>query len=83
LNVTGIIYPQYWLQTNHEQTFLGHLALLKAQYCHPQLTGDGGVMCLALLAGWKLDRQVFFVVVIMISNCNSTILPPFNYNPTS
>jgi hypothetical protein len=65
------------LQANVEHTFLRHLALLKAQYCHPWVVGDDGVMCLALLDGWKLDHHAFFFIT-MKSNCNSTMLPPFN-----
>jgi hypothetical protein len=30
MNAIGIVYPQYWLNSKVENTFLAHLALLKA-----------------------------------------------------
>jgi len=78
MNVTRITHSYYWLQIDVEQTFLRHLALLKAQYYHPWVDGDDGVMCLALLDGWKLDQHPFLFIVTMKSNCNSTMLPPFS-----
>jgi hypothetical protein len=49
------------LQADVEQTFPKHLALFKAQYCHPWVAADDGVMCLTLLDGWKLDQHAFFL----------------------
>jgi len=61
--------------------FLGHVALLKAQYHHPMEVSEDDVMCL-VLNGLKLDQQAFFFVVVMNNNCIFTMLPPFNYNLT-
>ncbi len=36
MNVTRIIYPQYWEVANAKVTFVGHLAILKAKFCHPK-----------------------------------------------
>ncbi len=49
-----------------------HLMLFKAQNCHPRAIGDDGVM-LTLLDGLKWDQYVFIFIVIM-KNCNSTML---------
>jgi hypothetical protein len=70
------------LQVNVEQTFPGHRALFKAQYYHPWVNSDDGVMCPTLLDGWKLDKHASFFVVTMKSNCNFAKLPPFNCNST-
>ncbi len=42
MNVLGIIYSQYWLQTNSEFTFVDHLALIKQHYGIKKKVGIDG-----------------------------------------
>jgi hypothetical protein len=35
----GILYPQYWLQLNFEESFAKQLDILKTWYCEPKVVG--------------------------------------------
>jgi len=77
LNVTCIIYLQYWLQPNVKLTFLGHLALLKTQHYHLRTSIETSVMCSFVLDGVALEQQASFFVGIRKNNCVVAMLPPF------
>jgi hypothetical protein len=32
----GVVYPQYWLQSNAKESFCKHLNVIKTIFCHPQ-----------------------------------------------
>jgi hypothetical protein len=55
MDAMGIVYPQYWLQTNANVTFPQHLEVLKNFYCssHPcgqPKDGKYAPMVLAILS---------------------------------
>jgi hypothetical protein len=54
LDAIGVVYPQYWLQANVDNTFPQHLEVLKAFYCTPcpcgvAVDGKSAPMVLAML----------------------------------
>jgi hypothetical protein len=48
MNVTRIIYPQYWMAPDIEATFPIHLMLLKTHFHHPK------TKCFIFIYGWSL-----------------------------
>jgi hypothetical protein len=74
MNATCIIYLQYWLiQPNVATTFLGHLAILKKQYCQNKTMLPIGVSHDLLLDVDLFDEQVSIFFVIMQSNYIATM----------
>jgi hypothetical protein len=62
MDAMGIVYPQYWLQTNANVTFPQHLEVLKNFYCTPRPCGQPKddkyvTMVLIILSSWDLDVQ--------------------------
>jgi hypothetical protein len=55
----GILYPQYWLQPNCEESFAKHLDILKTWYCESKVMGFGksSKVVLALLNRHQLDYE--------------------------
>jgi hypothetical protein len=39
-NAMGILYPQYWLQLNLEESFANQLDTLKTWYCEPKVVNS-------------------------------------------
>jgi hypothetical protein len=79
LNAVGVVYPQYWLQSNVKNTFLQHLEVLKAFYCTPCPCGvvvDGKLapMVHAILLAWDLDVQQGFFKLTMKSSTTQAIV---------
>jgi hypothetical protein len=48
MNAMGIIYPHYWEAFDIKITFLGHLLVLKAKFCHPKPKGVNGTLVVGL-----------------------------------
>jgi hypothetical protein len=65
MNATRIIYPQYWLNSEVENMFPTHLALLKAQYYFEKEADVEGFKVLALFNEQKLDIGTSFFKVTM------------------
>jgi hypothetical protein len=59
LDAMGIVYPQYWLQPQCEESFAKHLEVLKAWYCEPKMLGSSESSSIVhpLLDYWQLDIE--------------------------
>jgi hypothetical protein len=68
INATGIVYPQFWLNSEVENMFL-------SQYCFENEIGVEGLKVLALFNEQKLDMGVSFFKVTMQSNCKHVLEP--------
>jgi len=78
LDAIGVVYPQYWLQANVDNTFLQHLEVLKAFYCTPCPCGVAvddklAPMVLAILLVWDLDVQQRFFKLTMKSSATQAM----------
>jgi hypothetical protein len=67
MNAIGIIYPQYWFNPLDEETFWGHLALLKAQFCFEKVIGPmiNQMKIPTLLNESKLDMGASLFKIVM------------------
>jgi hypothetical protein len=81
MNAIGIIYPQYWLNPLDEETFRGHLTLLKAQFCFEKVIGPliSRVKIPTFLSESKLDLGVSLFKITMQSN-HVALEPPLVCN---
>jgi hypothetical protein len=41
MDALGIVYPQYWIQENCEDSFQKHLTILQDFYCEPKYVHNG------------------------------------------
>lgn len=57
MNATKIIYPQYWEVVDVKVIFVGHLAILKAKFCHPKPKNPNVTLVVGLLDGALLDHE--------------------------
>jgi hypothetical protein len=58
LDAMGIIYPQYWLQPQCEESFAKHLEVLKVWYESKILWyGESNFVVHLLLDCWQLDVE--------------------------
>ncbi len=37
MNALGIVYPQYWLQLDYDESFANHLHVLKVMFCYGKI----------------------------------------------
>jgi hypothetical protein len=63
MNATKIIFPQYWEAIDAKVTFVGHLAILKAKFCHPKSKSPNVILVVGLLDGALLDQQASFFTI--------------------
>jgi len=68
MNATKIIYPQYWEAIDAKVTFVRHLAILKAKFCHPKSKSPNVILVVGLLDGALLDQQASFFTITMKNN---------------
>jgi hypothetical protein len=83
MNAIGIIYPHYCEALDVDITFLGHLVVLKAKFCHPKPKGANGTLVASLLNPTFLDQQMSFSCLTMKSNNHDALHPLPNYNLTT
>jgi len=83
LNVTKVIYSQYWLIPKAEITFLGHMAIMQAHFGHPKIFGSSNTFDGPLVNLTFLDQQFTFFKLTMQNHCQVAILHPLDYNPTT
>jgi hypothetical protein len=81
MNAIGIIYPEYWEAANAKVTFVGHLEVLKAKFCHPESKSPNATLVVGLLDGALLDQQASFLTITMKNNSHGALHPPLDYNP--
>jgi hypothetical protein len=62
-------------------TFVRHLVILKAKFCHPKSKGPNCTLVVSLLDGALFDQQVFFDIIIVKSNNHGALHLPLDYNP--
>jgi len=92
VDVMGIVYPQYWLETNTNVTFPRHLEVLNFFYCNPHPCGqpkdDKFVpMVVIIISSWDLNVQQSLLKFTMKSNNIQTMVEVLTFafdkvNPT-
>jgi hypothetical protein len=53
----GVVYPQYWLQSDVEECFNKRLDVIKVAFCHPKKMEYSDVWILEVLLATSLDIQ--------------------------
>lgn len=83
MDAMGIIYPQYWLQKDCEESFPKHLQVLENFYCEPKYAVVEKVKHLVppVLDRYNLETQQSLFKLAMLSNCRKCMEPPFDLNP--
>jgi hypothetical protein len=83
MNVFGIIYPQYWLQPNHESTFVDHLSIIKRHYYISQKLGVDRRWVSKALSKEILDLQTSLFKLTMKSQASKAMVEPRDENPVT
>jgi hypothetical protein len=83
LNVTRVVYSQYWLILKVEITFPRHMAIMQAHFGHPKIFGNSNTFDGPLVNLTLLDQQFTFFKLTMQNHCQVAILHPLDYNPTT
>jgi len=83
MDALGVMYPQYWLQDEAEETFTKHLAVLMEYYCEPKLVEVDKVKHLIppVLDRHSLETQQGLFKLAMVNNAKKYMEPPFDLNP--
>ncbi len=83
MDVFGIMYPQYWLQPNHEASLPEHLEVIKIAFYYGKTQLLDGVenFGFKVLNVNDFDNQQGMFKLNMTSNVVTCMAPPFDTNP--
>jgi len=83
MDALGVVYPQYWLQSEAEECFPKHLAALMEYYCEPKLIEVEKMKTLVppILDRYKLQTEQGLFKLAMSTNSKKHMEPPFDLNP--
>jgi hypothetical protein len=71
MDVFSIVYPQFWLESGHEDKLTGYMNILKQIYAHTKGFSSATHVCdtcPTVLSTMALDRQLHWFVVAMANN---------------
>ena len=83
MQAMGILYPQYWLQGDCEESFSKHIRVLMDHYGRGRILGkdDETILVPALIDRELLLSQQGLFKLTMLSNARAAMEPPFDCNP--
>jgi hypothetical protein len=79
MDALGVVYPQYWIQGDCEDSFRKHLTILEDYYCEPKYVSNGAETLLIppLLDRYRLEVEQPLFKVAMINNSAAALeMPP-------
>ncbi len=77
----GVVYPQYWLQSDVDENFNKHLNVIKATFCSPKKLAGSDVWVLEVMSTSSLNIEQFIFKLAMNSNACTTMAKRINVNP--
>jgi len=83
MDAFGVVNPQYWLQSEAEECFPKHLAVLMDYYYEPKLVELDKVKHLVppILDMYKLETKQGLFKLAMLNNAKKHMEAPFDLNP--
>jgi hypothetical protein len=60
MEILGVIFCQYWMIENYEESFKKHIVVIKAQYCYFKKIGLDQTLVPKVLSFMFLDLQMSF-----------------------
>jgi hypothetical protein len=60
MEVLGVVFRQYWMMENYEESFKKHIVMIKAQYCYLKRMGLDPTLVPKVLSFMSLDLQMLF-----------------------
>jgi hypothetical protein len=78
-----VVYPQFWLSRNVEDSFQQHLNVIKSIYYVPKKHGlsRSGLWIPLVLDPRTMDMQHSLFILTMKNNCHVAMVEPHNQNP--
>ena len=79
MDTLDVVYPQYWIQGDYEDSFWKRLTILEDYYCEPKYVSNGAEILLIppLLDQYRLEVEQPLFKVAMINKSTAALeMPP-------
>jgi hypothetical protein len=76
-----VVFPQYWLMEGYDESFKGHMNIIKGNICYPKRIGAAKIQVPKVSSFLDLDLQMLLFKLTMKNNAKVAMAPPHKVNP--